>query len=67
MSWRREQAAVVLTERIATVMTTTKSIAITIATTAMMKRKTIQRDSRRVAACRAKKSMAAQPRTIRIR
>ncbi len=45
------------TERIATVTTTTKSIAMTIATTARMNRTTIQRDCRRVAACRAKKSI----------
>ncbi len=50
------------TERIATVVTTTKSIAITIAITATTNRNTIQRDCRRVAACRAKKSIG-QPAT----
>src|SRR5688572_16557706 len=49
------------TERIATVVTTTKSIAITIAITARMNRSTIQRDCRRVAAWRAKKSMVSRP------
>jgi hypothetical protein len=61
MSWLASRPPSSLTERIATVVTTTKSIAITMATTATRNRKTIQRDCRRVAACRAKKSIAGQP------